>query len=195
MYYHYQPGSNIFIVYCKHITHARVHTLTRAHACAHTCAHTCTHVHTRAHTCTHVLTRAHTCTHVHTRAHTCTHVHTRAHTCTHVHIRVHTQPSPSPPSPSAAQAIAIRWRPTNRDGPLRLRQCRSLAIQINTRTGDPIHQGFGSFSRIKKLLRRTEMRTRDRIYCQTLRTVRDISRDDRARIATSSLRTLTDRQT
>ena len=37
------------------------------------------------------------------------------------------------------------------------------------------------------------MRTRDRIYCQTKRTVRGISRDDRARIATCSLRTPTDR--
>ena len=43
------------------------------------------------------------------------------------------------------------------------------------------------------MLGRIEMRTRDMIYCQTIRTVRDISRDDRARIATCSLRTLTDR--
>ena len=43
------------------------------------------------------------------------------------------------------------------------------------------------------MIGRTETRTRDRIYCQTIRTVRDISRDDRARIATCSLRTLTDR--
>ena len=42
------------------------------------------------------------------------------------------------------------------------------------------------------MLGRTETRTRDRIYCQTMRTVRDISRDDRARIATCRLRTLTD---
>ena len=41
----------------------------------------------------------------------------------------------------------------------------------------------------------TETRTHDRINCQTMRTVRDISRDDRARIATCRLRTLTDRQT
>ena len=47
--------------------------------------------------------------------------------------------------------------------------------------------------RLKKLLGRTETRTRDRMYCQTIRSVRDISRDDRARIATCSLRTLTDR--
>ena len=43
------------------------------------------------------------------------------------------------------------------------------------------------------MLGRTETRTRDRIYCQTMRTFRDISRDDRARIATCSLRTLTNR--
>ena len=43
------------------------------------------------------------------------------------------------------------------------------------------------------MLGRTETRTRDRMYCQTMRTVRDISRDNRARIATCSLRTSTDR--
>ena len=43
------------------------------------------------------------------------------------------------------------------------------------------------------MLGRTEMRTRDRMYCQTIRTVRDISRDDRAIIATCNLRTPTDR--
>ena len=46
---------------------------------------------------------------------------------------------------------------------------------------------------MKTILGRTETRTRDRIHYQTMRTVRDISRDDRARIATCSLRTLTDR--
>ena len=51
---------------------------------------------------------------------------------------------------------------------------------------------YGCFSR-KKMLGRTETRTHDRMYCQTIRTVRDISRDDRARIATCSLRTPTDR--
>ena len=140
MYYHYQPGSNICIVYCKHITHA--------------CART------------HARTRVHT----------------------HVHTCVHTQPSPS-----AARAIAIRWRPTNRDGPLCLRQCQSLAIQINTRTGDPIRPRFWKFFAYKKLLGQTETRTRARMYCQAIRIVRDISRDDQARIATCSLRTLTDR--
>ena len=51
------------------------------------------------------------------------------------------------------------------------------------------------FSRIKKILCRSETRTRDRMYCQTIRSVRAIYRDDRARIATCTLRTLTDRQT
>ena len=37
------------------------------------------------------------------------------------------------------------------------------------------------------------MQTRDRMYCQTIRTVGDISRDDRGRIATCSLLTVTDR--
>ena len=39
-YYHYQPGSNSIIVYCKHITHARTHTRTRIHARMHTHART-----------------------------------------------------------------------------------------------------------------------------------------------------------
>ena len=53
--------------------------------------------------------------------------------------------------------------------------------------------GLGFFSRIKQILGRTETRTRDRIYCQTIRSVRDIYRDDRAIIATCTLRTPTDR--
>ena len=50
------------------------------------------------------------------------------------------------------------------------------------------------FFAYKKILGRTETRTRDRMYCQTIRSVRNISRDDRPRIATCSLRTPTDRQ-
>ena len=56
-----------------------------------------------------------------------------------------------------------------------------------------IRYRFESFSRIQKLLGRTERRTRDRMYLGRIRSVRDISRDDRARIATCSLRTPTDR--
>ena len=54
---------------------------------------------------------------------------------------------------------------------------------------------LGMFLRIKQCLGRTETRSCDRIYSQVIRTVRDISRDDRARIATCRLRTPTDRQT
>ena len=49
------------------------------------------------------------------------------------------------------------------------------------------------FFAYKKILGRTETRTRDRMYLGRIRSVRDISRDDRARIATCSLRTPTDR--
>ena len=48
------------------------------------------------------------------------------------------------------------------------------------------------FSRIQKLLGRTETRTHDRMYLGRIRSVRDISRDNRALIATCSLRTPTD---
>ena len=43
-YYHYQPGSNIIIVYCKHITHTQTHTQ-HTHTSTYT-THTQTHAHT-----------------------------------------------------------------------------------------------------------------------------------------------------
>ena len=52
-----------------------------------------------------------------------------------------------------------------------------------------LRDGLGMFFAYKKILGRT----RDRMYYQTIRTVRDISRDDKARITTCSLRTPTDR--
>ena len=78
--------------------------------------------------------------HARTRAHAC--AHTCAQTCTHRRRRL-----------TAVQVIAIRWHPTNHDGPLRLRQCRSLAIQMNTRTGDPIYPRFWKFFAYKKIAR------------------------------------------
>ena len=45
------------------------------------------------------------------------------------------------------------------------------------------------FFAYKKILGRTETRTRDRMYLGRIRSVRDISRGDRARIANCSLRT------
>ena len=72
---------------------------------------------------------------------------------------------------------------------------RSWVIQMNTRAGDPISPRVWMFFAYKKLLGRTEKRTRDRMYCQTIQTVSDIPREDIARIATWSLLTPTDRQT
>ena len=137
MYYHYQPGSNIFIVYCKHITHA--HMRARAHASSHTCAHTAVA------------------------------------TATAYRLSLFGGAQPTVTARSACDN-AGRWP---------FKSTHELAIRFT--------RGFGSFSHIKKLLGRTETRTRDRIYCQTIQIVRDISRDDRARIATCSLRMLTDR--
>ena len=39
-YYHYQPGSNIIIVYCKHITHAPARTRAQARTRVQTHTHT-----------------------------------------------------------------------------------------------------------------------------------------------------------
>ena len=100
---------------------------------------------------------------------------TRAHTCTYTAV-------------TAVQAIAIRWHPTvmahsacDNAGRWPLKYTHALATRFT--------RGFRCFSHIKKLLGRTETRTRDRMYCRTIRIVRDISRDDRARIATCSLQT------
>ena len=56
-----------------------------------------------------------------------------------------------------------------------------LFIQYKLARDWPFAIVYGCFSRIKNMLGRTEMPMRDRMYCQTIRTVRDISRDDRAR--------------
>ena len=97
-----------------------------------------------------ILQRHHACTHA--RAHK----RTRAHACAHKRARIRIFAQQSPPSPSAAQAIAIRYRYSvspSRDGPLRLRQCRSLAIQITTRTGDPITPILWMFFAYKNIAR------------------------------------------
>ena len=53
---------------------------------------------------------------------------------------------------------------------------------------------FGGFRLKQKLLGRTEMRTRDSKELQSRYEQFETSRDDRARIATCSLQTATDRQ-
>ena len=115
------------------------------------------------------------------RAHAC--ARTRAHTCTHRAV-------------ATVRRTGYRYSASpNHDVPLRLRKRRSLAIQITTCTDDPITPMFCMEFAHKTLLGGTETRTGDRMYLGRIRSVRDISRDDRARIATCSLRTPTDRQT
>ena len=60
-------------------------------------------------------------------------------------------------------------------------------IKGNQRIQRTSRWAFGCFSRVKKLLGRTETRTRERTCIQSIRTVWDIFRDDRARVAISLL--------
>ena len=117
------------------------------------------------------------------RTHGRTHAHTRVHAHPHTTVAVRCFGAPNHDSVMVGRTLSDAGE-TMADRRL---------IEINRRTGHPISQRFWKFFAYKKMLGRTETRTRDRIYCQTMRTVRDISRDDRARIATCSLRTLTDR--
>ena len=121
--------------------------------------------------------------HARTRAQPC------AHTRTHEHTHTHTPVAASPPYRlslfGGAQPTVTARSACDNAGRWPFKSTHELATRFT--------RGFGSFSRIKKLLGRTETRTRDRVYCQTIRIVRDISRDDGARIATCRLRTLTDR--
>ena len=107
----------------------------------------------------------------------------------HTHVHTHTAVAASPPYRlslfGGAQLTVTARSACDNAGRWPFKSTHELATRFI--------RGFGSFSSIKKLLGRTEMRTRDRMYCQTIRIVRYISRDDRARIATCSLRTLTDR--
>ena len=62
------------------------------------------------------------------------------------------------------------------------------SIQLTTRVGNAVFAiGLEVFRINFFLLGRTETRTRDRMYLGRIRSVRDISRGDRARIATCSL--------
>ena len=82
----------------------------------------------------------------------------------------------------------------NRDGPFCWRQWASLVhSNKHTRGRSGFLRFCVFFAYIKKLLGGTEKRTCDRMCFQTIRTVWDISRDDRAKIATCSLLTSPDR--
>ena len=118
------------------------------------------------------------------RTHACRRV------CTHPRERVHTPPPHTPPSLYRYSMGMCQPTVTARSAG---DNSWSLAIEINT--GGPVSPKFWVFFAYKKMVGRTDTWTRQRIYCQTVRTVRDISRDNRARIATCSLWTPTDRQT
>ena len=100
------------------------------------------------------------------RMHACTHA--RAHTLTLANTPTHTHDR---------RCSLFSVRPTMTQSWLGApfstlaRQCRSLAIQINRRAGDPLSSRFWKFFAYKKLLGRTETRTRDRKCFQTIRTV------------------------
>ena len=88
-----------------------------------------------------ILQTHHACTHarVHTR--------TRAHACTRTHTHAHT-------AVITVRHTCYRYSVSpNRDGPLRLRQCRTLSIQITTCTGDPITRIFWMFFAYKNIAR------------------------------------------
>ena len=92
-----------------------------------------------------ILQTHHTCTHARTRAHmhAFTHVRTSMRTHTHTHVAAVT-----------VRRTGYRYSVSpNCDGPLRLRQCRSLAIQITTCSGDPITPIFWMFFAYKNIAR------------------------------------------
>ena len=127
------------------------------------------------------------------------HTHLRTHTHTRTHSREHTHPYIA----VAVQDVAVRWvsgdqTMTELTPHFRRFSWRTMAGRcsfkktVRGRLG--IRDSFGCFSRIKKCIGRIETRTRDRVCFQSIRTGWDISRYDRARIATCSLLTATDRQ-
>ena len=77
-------------------------------------------------------------------------------------------------------------------GEIFVQSCRLICIRNKQHAGDSVLTIGLGFFRVQKNLGRTKTRTRDRICFQTIRSVRDISRDDLARIATCSLITPTD---
>ena len=107
-------------------------------------------------------------THARTHARTRERTHARTRVRTHPRERVHT-----PPHTHRRRRIAIRfvcasqpWRPA----PLVTIAGRP-AIEINTGTGGPVSPRFWVFFAYKKMLGRTDTRTGERMYCQTIRTI------------------------
>ena len=108
----------------------------------------------------------------------CTHAHTRMRTDTHTAVAFRS---------SLFDGSVV----PNHEGPFRWQKWLSPLHSNKHTRGQPVLPRFCVF--LLKLLGRTETRTRDRMCFQSIRTVWDISQDDRAIIATCSLLTATDR--
>ena len=92
--------------------------------------------------------------------------HARAHRRACKHTHTHTPPSPFRFDGSVAPKRDIV------NAPFRMFRWQSYPVAGSlkkTRAGDPISSRFWKFK--KKLLGRTETRTRDRLHCQSIRTV------------------------
>ena len=110
---------------------------------------------------------------------------------TDAYMHAHTRAHEHPPTPVAVRSVDA----SNHDSVMvgcPLFDAGRCFIEINNARATLYSRYFWGFFAYKKMLSRTETHTRDRMYYQTIRTVRYISRDDRARIATCSLRTPTD---
>ena len=96
------------------------------------------------------------------RAHARTRARPQAHACARTRVHI----------PRRRRRTGYRYSVApSRDGPLRWRQCRSLAIEINTGSGGPVSPRCWVFFAYKKNLGRTETLTRDSLCCQSIRTV------------------------
>ena len=130
--------------------------------------------------------RTHACTRVRTLERTaCTRAHTRkyAHTNTHTHCRRRRR---MPYRLSLFDGLVVQpWRPA----PLPARHWNK---QWRWRPGFPEDLDVFAY---KKILGRYQTRPQDRMCCQAIRTIWDISRYDCARIAICSLLTPTDMYT
>ena len=137
--------------------------------------------------CVCVCVRARTHTHTHTRTHANMHTrtlaptHTHAHTHTHARTHISTHSRTGTPTAVTVQVVAVRWvavRPTLTKltrpfspVPLATNGRSVLHSNKHSRVRRVIRDSFRCFSRIKKLLGRTETPTCDRMCFQTIRTV------------------------
>ena len=137
---------------------------------SHTHARTYEHTHTRTHACTHA--RTHERTHASTYAHTHTHVHTRAHAHAHAHPPTHCRHRPGCHC-SMGRCAPIHDEVNTPLSPLPLAMNGRSVLHSNKQScvRRDIRDSFGCFSRIIKVLGRTETLTCESMCVRTIRTV------------------------